>query len=65
MGLSASQIGELVRELAPFVLGRTLQEVQAHPPRDVLLILAGSTIAKMPTQKIGIDNPRIAIDLAI
>ena len=38
-GLSASHVGELVRELAPLTGGLFVREVQAHPPYDLLLIL--------------------------
>lgn len=38
-GLSGAQIGELVDELAPLVVGRRVREVQPLPPRDLLLIL--------------------------
>lgn len=39
MGLSAAQVGELVRELLPLVGGATVRTVQALPPRDLLLVL--------------------------
>ncbi len=38
-GLSAAHIGELVRELTPFVEGCRVRELVALPPRDLLLIL--------------------------
>ena len=41
MGLSARHVGELVQELAPLVTGARVRDVQAHPPRDLLLVLAG------------------------
>ena len=37
--LSAHQVGELVREIAPLLLGLFVREVQPHPPKDVLLVL--------------------------
>lgn len=38
-GLNARQVGELVAELAPLVVGLPVAEVAALPPRDVLLVL--------------------------
>lgn len=38
MGLSATHVGELVRELAPLFVGLELGEVQPAPPRDLLLV---------------------------
>ncbi len=38
--LSARHIGELVAELRPLLVGRTVLDVQALPPRDLLLVFA-------------------------
>ncbi|MBL8857292.1 MAG: NFACT family protein [Planctomycetes bacterium] len=40
MILTAENIGELVREIAPLIVGLTCREVTARPPRDVLLSFA-------------------------
>ena len=37
MILTAENVGELVREIAPLVVGLTCREIVARPPRDVLL----------------------------
>ncbi len=37
MGLSAAQVGELVRELQPLLSGASVRALQALPPRDLLL----------------------------
>ena len=37
--LSARQLGELLEELAPLVSGLRVLDVQALPPRDLLLVL--------------------------
>ncbi len=55
-------MGELVRELAPLVLGLVVREVLAAPPRDVLLVL-GASLDGPPDWRVRIsaggDAPRI------
>lgn len=41
LSLNARQIGEIIGELTPLLAGRRLAEVQALPPRDLLLIFEG------------------------
>lgn len=41
LSLNALQIGEIIGELTPLLTGRQLAEVQALPPRDLLLIFEG------------------------
>jgi len=43
MGLSSAHIGELVRELRALVPGASVSDVQALPPRDLLLVLHQDT----------------------
>ncbi|MCB9904212.1 MAG: NFACT family protein [Planctomycetes bacterium] len=42
LSLNARQIGEIIGELTPILAGRRLAEVQALPPRDLLLIFEGT-----------------------
>lgn len=48
LSLNARQIGEIIGELTPLLTGRQLAEVQALPPRDLLLIFAGDEAGDGP-----------------
>ena len=67
MGLSASQVGELVAELAPLVRGAFVRGVQALPPRDLLLALEprDAALGKLLRVRVSADPEAARIHLQI
>jgi hypothetical protein len=55
-------VGELVAELAPLVLDKRVRDVQALPPRDLLLVLEGDGEGERPLRLLlsaDPDGPRL------
>ncbi|MEZ5977066.1 MAG: NFACT family protein [Planctomycetota bacterium] len=63
--LSAAHVGELVRELAPLLVGGTVREAAALPPRDLLLVLEDPAWGGIRRLRLSAaaDGPRLHLQL--